>query len=403
MFSRLSLSRDQHEVVDVKHEDGTIRGQEDTAPCFDLPPATFYERSVRVNLPDVATLWVSWERIPGRTRWPVVLRFHPLLVLEPLLRYVPKIHDARARLEEGLQERVLTAGHGLLQCFDRGDVLDGLDDAGAHTLLDEVAVALHPARQLRLDEFTQPALLSASVALWRLWCEHEGPAPEVMLGHSLGEYSALVCADAISFADAVRLVNVRGTLMQAAVPTGEGAMAAVLGLEDEQVAACCAAAAGAGTVSPANFNAPGQIVIAGTAAAVEAAIEQCQAAGARRAVKLAVSVPSHCSLMDSAREQFADHLGGVEIRPPAIPVLHNVDAEAAADVDGIRDRLSAQLSQPVRWTDCVRAAVTRGVTDIVECGPGKVLAGLQKRIDRSVTAHNVATPEDFDAARAQLQ
>lgn len=257
-------------------------------------------------------------------------------------------------------------------------------------------VAEGPEADLNRTEITQPALLTASVALWRLWQSRSPVAPTILAGHSLGEYSALVCAEALGFTDAVLLVNTRGKLMQAAVPAGEGAMAAILGLDNGQVQACCDAASG--VVAPANFNAPGQVVISGASAAVDDAIARCQEAGARRALKLAVSVPSHCPLMLPAASRFADHLGDVSLTQPKIPVVQNVDAQVSEDTDGIRTRLIAQLSKPVRWTDCAAAIVADGVTGILECGPGKVLTGLQKRIDRNVTALNIATPESFAAA-----
>ena len=257
-------------------------------------------------------------------------------------------------------------------------------------------VAEGPEADLNRTELTQPALLTASIALWRLWQSRSGLAPTILAGHSLGEYSALVCADALEFGDALRLVNTRGKLMQAAVPAGEGAMAAILGLDNEQVQACCDAASG--VVAPANFNAPGQVVISGASAAVDDAIARCQEAGARRALKLAVSVPSHCPLMTPAATRFADYLSDVSLASPKIPVVQNVDAQVSEDLDGIRTRLIAQLSQPVRWTDCAAAIVASGATGILECGPGRVLTGLQKRIDRDVVALNIATPESFAAA-----
>lgn len=259
-------------------------------------------------------------------------------------------------------------------------------------------IAEGPETELNRTQHTQPALLAASVALWRLWQHRAGREPSIMGGHSLGEYSALVCAGALTFASALRLVSTRGELMQRAVPAGEGAMAAILGLDDAQVAECCAASVDAGIVTPANFNAPGQVVIAGTAIAVDAAIERCQAAGARRALKLAVSVPSHCALMAPAAEAFAAHLADVALTMPQIPVVQNVDAGVSDTVEGIRNRLVAQLREPVRWTDCAAAIGAAGATAIVECGPGKVLTGLQKRIDRSVAAYTIDTPDSFVAA-----
>ncbi|MEZ5560734.1 MAG: ACP S-malonyltransferase [Pseudomonadales bacterium] len=253
-----------------------------------------------------------------------------------------------------------------------------------------------PDDALVRTEITQPALLTASVALWRVWCAEGGAQPGCMAGHSLGEYSALVCAGALEFADAVRLVHRRGQLMQAAVPQGQGAMAAILGLDDEQVEQACAATAG--VVSAANYNAPGQVVIAGTAEAVAAAVEACKTAGARRAALLQVSGPFHCALMEPAQEAFAADLQSVAIAAPRVPVVQNVDATVAGDVDGIRSRLLAQISRPVLWTACVQTMVGLGVTHLVECGPGKVLSGLIKRIAKEVAASNVGTLDGLRAA-----
>lgn len=257
-----------------------------------------------------------------------------------------------------------------------------------------------PEETLGRTEITQPALLTASLALWRCWIERGGAMPSAMAGHSLGEYSALVAAGAIEFADAVRLVQVRGRLMQEAVPAGAGAMAAILGLDEPEVARCCAEAGG--VVSPANINAPGQIVIAGTAAAVDAAIERCSAAGAKRAIKLAVSVPSHCALMNGAATRFAEVLAQTAVAAPRIPVIPNVDASATDDPGRIRANLVAQLSKPVRWTQCIEAVIARGASTLVECGPGKVLGGLIKRIDRSAATFAIGTVGAFDAALAEV-
>lgn len=257
-----------------------------------------------------------------------------------------------------------------------------------------------PEETLGRTEITQPALLTASVALWRCWNQRGGANPSAVAGHSLGEYSALVAAGAIDFADAVRLVQTRGRLMQEAVPAGSGAMAAILGLDEPEVAQCCAEAGG--VVSAANINAPGQIVIAGTAAAVEAAIERCSAAGAKRAIKLAVSVPSHCALMTGAATQFAEILKQTPVAAPRIPVIQNVDASTSSDPERIRANLVAQLSKPVRWTQCVEAMVAGGATTLVECGPGKVLGGLIKRIDRSVASFAIGTTDAFDAALGEV-
>jgi [acyl-carrier-protein] S-malonyltransferase len=279
-------------------------------------------------------------------------------------------------------------------CFDEADAALGIE-------LGRV-IADGPADELNRTEITQPAMLTASVALWRLWVENGGARPAVMAGHSLGEYSALVCAGAMAFADAVRLVNLRGQLMQQAVPAGAGVMAAILGLDDAEVARCCDAARARGVVAPANFNAPGQIVIAGEVAAVDAAIEQCQQAGAKRAVKLTVSAPIHCELMEPAAARFAEALADVAIRVPDIPVIQNVDAGISTDVPALRERLIRQLSEPVRWTTCVQRMAAESVDRIVECGPGKVLSGLIRRIDRSIGVDSLDTVEAFNAALGEV-
>ena len=255
-----------------------------------------------------------------------------------------------------------------------------------------------PETELNRTELTQPALLTASVALWRLWQMRGGAAPAVLAGHSLGEYSALVAADALDFADAVRLVHLRGRLMQSAVPVGAGAMAAILGLDEAAVAKCCEAVDG--VVTPANINAPGQIVIAGATAAVDAAIERCSAAGAKRAIKLAVSVPSHCPLMAPIASEFGAALAATRFVAPRVPVLQNVDATASDDPQRIRRNLVAQLSSPVRWTQCVEGMVARGANVMIECGPGNVLAALIKRIDKSVKVLTIGEKSSFDAALA---
>jgi [acyl-carrier-protein] S-malonyltransferase len=240
-------------------------------------------------------------------------------------------------------------------------------------------VAEGPEAELIRTEITQPALLTASIALWSIWRDEGGAAPACVAGHSLGEYSALVCAGALAFVDAVRLVHRRGQLMQAAVPQGEGAMAAILGLDDEQVEAACRDVTG--IASPANYNAPGQVVIAGTADAVKAAADRCKELGARRATLLQVSGPFHCALMRPAEEAFASDLAAVALAMPSIPLIHNVDGTEAVDVDALRRKLLAQISQPVLWTTCVRAMTSRGITRLVECGAGRVLSGLVKRIE----------------------
>ncbi|MCA6062335.1 ACP S-malonyltransferase [Thalassolituus marinus] len=259
-----------------------------------------------------------------------------------------------------------------------------------------------PAETLNLTYNTQPALLTASTALWRVINE-TCPALNVTAaaGHSLGEYSALVAADAVDFADAVRLVRKRGELMEAAVPAGQGGMAAILGLDEEQIISVCAEASAAGVVEPANFNAPGQIVIAGAAGGVEKAIELAKQAGAKRALPLAVSGPFHSSLMKAAAEEFGEALAQVAFRAPAFPVFHNVDNQTATLAE-TPARLLAQLYSPVNWTGAVLA--TRGKADIaIEFGPGKVLTGLNKRIDKTLNTVNTGDMAALAAAINTIQ
>jgi [acyl-carrier-protein] S-malonyltransferase len=238
-----------------------------------------------------------------------------------------------------------------------------------------------PAEELNLTANTQPVMLVIGVALFRAWQAREGPAPAIMAGHSLGEYTALVASGALDFADAVPLVRFRARAMQEAVPAGVGAMAAILGLDDDAVRALCSEASSANEVAEAaNFNSPAQVVIAGSKAAVERGMEIAKARGAKRAVLLPMSVPSHCSLMRPAAERMRQKLGLAPFKRGAIPVLHNADVESAESADAIKDALVRQLVQPVRWVETVRQMVSSGVTHIVECGPGKVLAGLSKRI-----------------------
>ncbi|MBF8781295.1 ACP S-malonyltransferase [Pseudomonas fulva] len=259
-----------------------------------------------------------------------------------------------------------------------------------------------PEDQLNQTDKTQPAILAASIALWRLWLAEGGARPAFVAGHSLGEYSALVAAGSLTLKEAVKLVERRGRLMQEAVPAGHGAMAAILGLEDADVLAICAEAAEDEVVSAVNFNSPGQVVIAGNKAAVDRAIELCKAKGAKRALPLSVSVPSHCALMKPAAERFAEAVGAIAWQAPRIPVVQNVTAAVAADLAGLKQDLLAQLHQPVRWVECVQALAAKGAVNLVECGPGKVLAGLNKRCADGVTTHNLNTPDAFAAARAAL-
>jgi [acyl-carrier-protein] S-malonyltransferase len=255
-----------------------------------------------------------------------------------------------------------------------------------------------PADALNQTDRTQPAMLSAGVAVWRAWCEQGGARPALMAGHSLGEYTALVCAGALDFADAVALVAERGRRMQAAVPAGSGAMAAILGLEDAQVIELCRQAEEGEVVAAVNFNSPGQVVIAGNSAAVERAMALAKAAGAKRALPLPVSVPSHCNLMRPAAEAFADSLARVELRVPEIPVLHNVDVQPHPDPDAIRAALSEQLYRPVRWVETIQTMGRQGISRCLEMGPGKVLAGLNKRIEKELETRSVYDPASLAAA-----
>lgn len=243
-----------------------------------------------------------------------------------------------------------------------------------------------PEQQLNLTHNTQPAILATGVALWRLWQINGGRMPMVMAGHSLGEYTALVCAGALGFEAAIDLVAKRGRYMQDAVPAGEGAMAAILGLGDEQLREICATIAQGEVVSVVNYNCPGQAVVAGTAGAVARAVEASRAAGAKRAVLLQVSAPSHCALMEGAAKRLAHVLQGVELKPPTAPVINNVDVAVYSDPEAIRDSLIRQLYHPVRWVELIRKMANDGVNTLIECGPGRVLVGLNKRIERRQTA-----------------
>ncbi|WP_426711865.1 ACP S-malonyltransferase [Cronobacter muytjensii] len=258
-----------------------------------------------------------------------------------------------------------------------------------------------PAEELNKTWQTQPALLTASVALWRVWQEQGGKAPALMAGHSLGEYSALVCAGVIDFADAVRLVELRGKFMQEAVPEGTGAMAAIIGLDDDAIAKACEEAAEGQVVSPVNFNSPGQVVIAGHKKAVERAGAACKAAGAKRALPLPVSVPSHCALMKPAADKLASELEKITFNAPQIPVVNNVDVKCETSPEAIRDALVRQLYSPVQWTKSVEFIAAQGVTQLYEVGPGKVLTGLTKRIVDTLTAAAINEPVSLSAALAQ--
>jgi len=256
-------------------------------------------------------------------------------------------------------------------------------------------IASGPAETLNQTDKTQPALLTASTALWRLWCDN-APQPEYLAGHSLGEYSALVAAGVIPFVDAIKLVEKRGLLMQQAVPAGSGKMAAIIGLADELVIEACAQAQAEGIVSAVNFNSPGQVVIAGAADAVEQAMALCKEKGAKRALPLPVSVPSHCALMRPAAEQLENELVRLSFALPALKVVNNVDVAVATQESAIKEALVRQLYSPVRWTETISYLAANEVTNLVECGPGAVLSGLCKRIDRTLSAHKLDNKDTFN-------
>lgn len=260
-----------------------------------------------------------------------------------------------------------------------------------------------PEALLNRTDHTQPLMLTAGIAVWRAWREGGGALPARMAGHSLGEYTALVAAGALDFPTAVALVRDRGRYMQAAVPEGEGAIAAVIGMDDARLAEICQTAAGGEVVEPVNYNAPGQTVIAGHRAAVERTLEAAREAGAKRALMLPMSVPAHCSLMEPAAEQLATRLSTVALHEPQIPVIHNVDITTSASPAAIRDRLVAQVRSPVRWTECIRALAAQGIEQAVECGPGRVLAGLNRRIERRMNIQAIHDPDSLAKALNTLE
>ena len=252
-----------------------------------------------------------------------------------------------------------------------------------------------PAEKLSQTEFTQPALLVGGVAVWRVWQELGGAQPMIMAGHSLGEYTALTCAGALRFEDAVPLVRDRGRYMQSAVPEGEGGMAAILGLDDQQVIEVCAQINATSPVQAVNFNAPGQVVIAGSKLGIEQAVVVLKEVGAKRALPLPVSIPAHSSLMTPATELLQDRLANIELAMPSVPVMHNVNVSVAESVDDIRSNLVAQLDSPVRWVECVQAMSAMGVDQFIESGPGKVLCGMVKRIASGASLSCLEKPEAF--------
>ncbi|UAW63788.1 ACP S-malonyltransferase [Mycoavidus sp. HKI] len=264
-------------------------------------------------------------------------------------------------------------------------------------------IAEGPVDTLNLTTHTQPAMLTAAYAVYRAWSSVGGPVPAMVAGHSLGEYTALVVAGALTFSDAVSLVRFRAQVMQAAVPVGVGGMAAILGLDAAAVSAVCVAASAAGVVEPVNFNAPAQIVIAGHKAAVEAACELAKAKGAKRALLLPVSAPFHSSLLQPAADQLRDYLSQVEVRPPQIPVVNNIDVAMAFEPAEIKNALARQAAGPVRWVESIQAIAHAGMTHIVECGPGKVLTGLTKRIDSTLVSAALCDTASLDEALLLLR
>ena len=252
--------------------------------------------------------------------------------------------------------------------------------------------------EINLTQRTQPILLTCSVAIYRLWNDQQGTVPSQMAGHSLGEWSALVCANVIDFADGLRIVEARGKYMQQAVPVGQGAMAAIIGLDDQAILNACSEASSLGVVDAVNFNAPGQVVIAGSNNAVERAMEICKSAGAKRALPLPVSAPFHTSLMKPAADNLAEMVNAVTFRAPEVPIMHNVHAKNENDPAVVKALMLEQIYSPVKWVDCVKQLKASGASTLVECGPGKVLSGLAKRIDRELIALATESAADFDAA-----
>ncbi|PWF24164.1 ACP S-malonyltransferase [Corticimicrobacter populi] len=293
---------------------------------------------------------------------------------------------------------------GMLDAWAGNAAVSAVIERAGQALGQDLAtlIAQGPAEQLNLTTNTQPVMLAADVAIHAAWVAAGGAQPAVMAGHSLGEYAALTAAGVLSLEDAVRLVRIRADAMQSAVPVGTGAMAAILGLDDATVVAACQQAAQGEVVEAVNFNAPAQVVIAGAKAAVERACEAAKAAGAKRALLLPVSAPFHSSLLEPAANVLKSALAGVEINVPQVPVINNVDVAAQAGADAIRDALVRQAWHPVRWVETIQAMKAQGVTHVVECGPGKVLSGLVKRIDADLTALSITDPASLDAALTAL-
>jgi len=294
---------------------------------------------------------------------------------------------------------------GMMKSFDDHPVVRATFDEASGALGDDLwaLVTRGPQDALDLTVNTQPAMLAAGVATWRAWLAAGGASPKVLAGHSLGEYSALVASGALAFKDAVPLVRFRAQAMQEAVPAGQGAMAAILGADDDIVAAACREAGEGQVVEPVNFNAPGQLVIAGERQAVERAMLAAKAKGARRAVMLPVSAPFHSSLLKPAADRLATRLREVPLVSPSIPVVHNVDVARHEQPDAIRAALARQAANPVRWTQTIQVFASEGITHVVECGPGKVLAGLVKRIDERLEGLSLSSGSMIDDVKAQLE
>ena len=282
---------------------------------------------------------------------------------------------------------------GMLSAHTATEIGATFDEAGKVLGWDlRQLVQQGPVEELNRTDRTQPALLAAGIALWRVWQQQGLPPPAALAGHSLGEYTALVAAGALDFADALRLVELRGKLMQAAVPAGTGGMVAVIGLDDAKVGALCKIYPGSEVLEPVNYNSPGQVVVAGQTAALDWLVANGKLLGARMVMKLPVSVPSHCSLMRGAADQLAQQLARIPIHKPAIPVLHNLDARPRDDADAIRQALKEQLYRPVRWTQTIENLIAQGIGSFCECGPGKVLAGLNKRIAKDAKCASAEDP-----------
>jgi [acyl-carrier-protein] S-malonyltransferase len=294
---------------------------------------------------------------------------------------------------------------GMLASFAGSTVVDDIVRRASDALGQDVGkmIAQGPSELLELTVNTQPCLLTASLATYAAWRAAGGPLPELMAGHSLGEYTALAAGDAIRLEDAVPLVRFRAEVMQQAVPVGVGTMAAILGLDDQGVIAACAEAAGDEVVEAVNFNAPSQVVIAGHRAAVARACEICRRLGAKRAVTLAVSVPFHSSLLAQAADRLRARLASVDVRTPSVPVVNNIDVAVESDPQRIRDALARQAAGPVRWTQVIQAMSERGITHVIECGPGKVLSGLTRRIVPALNSLSVSDPASLDQALSAVQ